>query len=155
MRKFAYRFQRVLEVKERQEDAQQVVVGEALVVLTREQEALARLVREREATMAAARGQQAAVLDTPLLRLNSNYMQRLEREIAEQRKHVSQVEAIVAARRAKLVEAKRERRVFEILKEKAWAAHQEESRRQQQLELDEVGERLHARRRADAGASQN
>jgi flagellar protein FliJ len=155
LRRFVYRFRRVLDAKKSLEEAQKVAVGEALTVLTREQEALARLTGESAATMGAARDQPAAVLDTPLLNLNSAYMQRLEREIAEQRKHVSQVEAIVTARRAQLVEARRERRVFEILQEKAREAHKREESRQQQRQLDETGERLHARQKGGARGGGN
>ena len=146
MKRVAFRFQRLLEVKESFEAARKIALGEAMAVLTRELRALADLQRTRAAHLQAAQGQAVAVLDPPLLGLSARYLQRLEREIGEQEQHLRQVEAIVADKRGQLIEAQRQRRVYEMLKERAWESHQRQSKRQQQIQLDEVGEQLHARR---------
>jgi len=146
VRRFTFRFGRVLAVKERLEDARKAALGEAQAALNGELQVLAELERQQLRNRDGARGQTATALDPCLLSLNANYALRLQREIAEQRKVVAQVEAIVADRRDKLVEARRQRRTFEILRDKAWGEHQRQTRRQQQLELDEAGEQLHARR---------
>ena len=151
MKRFRFRFQRVLELKESVEESRKIALGEAVEVLNREQLQLDRLQQTRQLYLEASRGAPAARLDSPLLGLNASYLQRLQREIEEQKGHIGQVEAIVAERRERLLEATKERRVYEILKEKALEAHRKEQQRQERIQLDEVGEQLYARRRSEDG----
>ena len=55
-------------------------------------------------------------------------------------------ETLVEEKRAELMEATSERRTFEILQEQAEAAHRKAARRQELVQLDEVGGQLHLRR---------
>jgi flagellar FliJ protein len=146
MKGFAFRFQRILDLKESLEEARKIALGEVIAVLNREQELLTRLQQTRRRYQQAGQTLPAARLHPGLLGLHASYLLRLEREIGEQQEHIRRVEAIVADRRQKLMEATRERRVYEILKEKAREAHQREVRRQEQIRLDEVGEQLYVRR---------
>ena len=150
MRRFGFRFQRVLDLKKSVEEARKIALGEVIAVLNREQELLARMRQTRQQYQQAGSNLPKARLHPPLLGLNVSYLLRLEREIGEQLEHIRRVEAMVEDRRRKLVEATRERRVFEILKEKAWDMHQRETKRQERIQLDEIGEQLYARRGSEA-----
>lgn len=154
MRRFDFRFQRILGLKASVEEARKIALGEVIAILNREQELLARMRQTRQQYQQAGNSLPRSRLQPSLLGLNVSYLQRLEREIGEQQVHIRRVEAMVEDRRRKLVQATKERRVFEILKEKAWEAHQREAKRQERIQLDEVGEQLYARRGSE-GAEPN
>lgn len=147
MRRLRFRFQRLLEIKERLEEARERDLGAAVATLTREQEALEGLHRTQSLYRRAAEAQPARFLDVGLLQLNFSFDLRLQRQIQEQLRRVRQAEAAVEEQRRRLVEASRERRVYEILKEQVAARHRRQQRRQEQRWLDEVGEQRHQRRR--------
>ena len=153
MRRFGFRFQRVLDLKESLEEARKIALGEVIAVLNREQELLSRMRQTRQQYQQAGGRLPKSQLHPSLLGLNVSYLLRLEREIGEQLEHIRRVEAIVEDRRQKLIEATKERRVFEILKEKAWGTHQRAAKRQERIQLDEIGEQLYVRRGSEGAES--
>ena len=149
MRKFAYRFQRVLEIKERMEDARKAALGEVVSVLNREEEMLRGLKDTRSRYLQAGRVQPAAPINTNLLDLQAAYLQRLKRECGEQQEQIRQVVSVVEEKRKELLVATKERRVFEILKEQREEAYKREQKRQERRLLDDVGTQLYLRRRTE------
>ena len=146
MRRFRFRFQRLLEIKERMEERRRAELGEAVAVLNQERDRLAELRRIQQFYRQGPKSLPDAPLDPSLLALNASYDQRLRRETQEQLDRIRQVEEAVEKRRQKLVDATKERRVYEILKERAVEAYQHERRRQEQMVLDEIGGQLYIRR---------
>ncbi|MBI2506096.1 MAG: flagellar export protein FliJ [Candidatus Latescibacteria bacterium] len=146
MKRLRFRFQRLLEIKERLEGVRQRALGEALTTLAQEQEALEGLSQTQQRYRRAAQSQPARALDLGLLLLNVNYDQRLQREIQEQDSRLQQAAARVEEERQRLVAARRERRTYEILKEKAAAQHRRLQRHHEQRQLDEVGAQGYLRR---------
>ena len=155
MRRFQFRFQRVLDVKERIEDVRKAALGQVVGACEAERRELQRLHGEAQAQVAAPRPQQGRV-DPALMNLQADYGRRLDRESGAQAEHLRVAEALVEEKRGELMEATRERRTFEILKEKAQARYQKDVRRQELSQLDEVGGQLHLRRqRADEADPQD
>lgn len=146
MRRFNFRFQRLLELKERQEDLRKAELGEVMAIFNNELDQLDELKRSFGAYRRASLALPDQRLDTPLLGINASYLLRLQREISEQREHLDRIEAMVEDKRVKLLAATRERRVYEILKERAEEEHRRENKRQERIQLDEIGEQLYARR---------
>jgi flagellar export protein FliJ len=146
VKRLRFRFQRLLEIKERLEGVRQRAMGEALTALTREEEVLENLRQTRHRYRQAAQEQPARALDLGLLLLNLSYDQRLQREILVQDDHLRRAAAKVEEERQRLVAARRERRTYEILKEKAAAQHRRLQQRHAQRQLDEVGEQSYLRR---------
>lgn len=146
MKRFEFRFQRVLALKETLEEARRAELGAAVAVLNREAEELRRLQEQRRDYRSRSERLPRAVLNPPLLAINTSYLQRLQREIGEQGERLARAQGVVDERRRRLLAATKERRVFEILREKALEAHRREHNRQERIFLDEVGEQLHARR---------
>jgi flagellar FliJ protein len=136
------------------EEARKVALGQAMATLVHEQEQLAFLARTKAQYLELDKGGPGLRLDVGLLNLHADFGLRLEREIRDQQGRLAQAQAAVDERRQSLVAATKERRVYEILKERVVAQHQREQRRQDRLWLDEVGERFH-RRRELAGAPRN
>ena len=145
MRRFQFRFQRVLDVKERLEDVRKASLGQVVGACEAERRELERLHADRQSQVAAKRPA-AGRIDPGLMNLLADYGRRLERESGEQGEQVRLAETLVEEKRAELMEATRERRTFEILQEQAEAAHRKAARRQELVQLDEVGGQLHLRR---------
>jgi len=147
VKKLRFRFQKLLQIKERLEGVRQRALGEALTALSREQEALEALQHNQARYRRAAQEQPAQRLDPSLLLLNFSYDQRLQREIIAQDQQRQRAAARAEEERQRLIGARRERRTYEILRERAAAQHRRLAQRQEQRQLDEVGEQGHRRRR--------
>ena len=147
MKRLRFRFQRLLEIKERLEGVRQRALGEAMMAVNQEQEALEGLCQTQGRYRQAAAVQPARALDVALLQLNVNYDQRLQREIQDQDARLRQAQLRAEEERQRLVAARRERRTYEILKEKAATAHRRLQLKHEQRQLDEVGEHGYLRRR--------
>ncbi len=153
MKRFSFRFQRILEIKERFEDARRAELGEVMAVFNREVDQLNAMQQTLSSYRLAGGSLPAARIDAPLLTINTSYLLRLQREIGEQLDHLKRIEAVVEDKRQNLLAATREKRTYEVLKERAAEAHKSETNRQQRIELDEIGQQLYARRRSErAGA---
>ena len=141
-----FRFQRILELKERVEQTRKAALGEAVAAMEVQRGQLASLVDAKKMHTAAPRAESGKAVDAGLLALDASYGQRLEREIGEQFEEVRQSDVVVDERRTHLLAASKERRVFEILKERVVNEYRRERRRQEKIELDETGAKLHQRR---------
>jgi len=146
MRQFEFRFQRVYELKERVEDVHRASLGEAVSALEGEKQELRRLGEQRGARRQASRGEAGQVLHPGILQLASNFGLRLERESGEQHEVVRLAETVADEKREDLLEATRDRKVFEILRDRATAAHKKQVQRHELRTLDEIGGQLHYRK---------
>lgn len=149
MRRFQFRFQRVLDVKERLEDVRKAALGQVVGACEEERRELDRLHQDRQSRVAAERPD-AGRVDPGLMNLLADYGRRLDRESGEQSEQLRLAEALVEEKRTELMEATRARRTFEILKERAQEAHKKAVRRRELSVLDEVGGQLHLRRQRAA-----
>ena len=146
MKRFSFRFQRLLELKQRKEDQRKAELGEVMAIFNRELDQIASLKRSFGSYRRASLALPDQRLDASLLGINASYLLRLQREIGEQQEHIDRIESMVEDKRGKLLEATRERRVYEILKERAEEEHKRETMRQERIQLDEIGEQLYVRR---------
>ena len=146
MRRMHFRFQRILELKERVEEARKAALGESVAVLEHERQQLAGMQQLRLDNGAASEQRAQIAGDASLMRLGVDYGQRLERELLEQQKRVRQAQTVVDERRSELIESTKERRVFEVLKDRVATEYQREQRRQERILLDEAGKQIHLRR---------
>ena len=149
MRRMHFRFQRILELKERVEEARKASLGQSVAVLEHEKEQLSGM-RQLKTAQGAASDQRTAMPDTPvdasLLRLGFDFGQRLDGEIVEQRQRIDEAEVVVDERRQELIESTKERRVFEVLKDRVATEYRREQRRQERILLDEAGKQIHLRK---------
>lgn len=143
MKRFNYRFQRILELKERIEEARKAELGEAVAVLNQEQASLEQLMRTQETYQHLE--QPAAPCNLNLLGLNANYVLRLQREVLIQLERIEGIQRVVDERRSNLIEATKEKRVYEVLRERAESEYKLQRKRYEQEQLDEVGGQLYLR----------
>jgi len=146
MRRMHFRFQRILELKERVEEARKAALGQSVAVLEHERQQLAGMQQLRIDNGAASEQRAQTAGDASLMRLGFDYGQRLERELLEQQERVRQAESVVDERRSELIESTKERRVFEVLKDRVATEYRREQRRQERILLDEAGKQIHLRR---------
>ena len=146
MRRMHFRFQRILELKERMEEARKAALGQSVAVLEHERQQLAGMQQLRIDNGAASEQRAQTAGDASLMRLGFDYGQRLERELLEQQERVRQAESVVDERRSELIESTKERRVFEVLKDRVATEYRREQRRQERILLDEAGKQIHLRR---------
>lgn len=146
MRRFRFRFERILELKGSVEDSRRAALGEAVTAAEGVRRQLESLQQARRRVSREAPIGPNEYLDVEALLLTTHFGQRLEREVAIREEDLRQAEVVVGVRRGELIESTRERRVYEILKERAEEAHRKEQRRQERIWLDEVGQQLHLRR---------
>ena len=149
MRRMHFRFQRILELKERVEEARKASLGQSVAVLEHEREQLSGM-RQLKTEQGAASDQRTGMPDAPvdasLLQLAFAFRQRLEGEIVEQRQRIDEAEVVVDERRQELIESTKERRVFEVLKDRVATEYRREQRRQERILLDEAGKQIHLRK---------
>jgi flagellar export protein FliJ len=150
MRRLIFRFQRVLELKGRFEEEKRGALGVAMAVFNREQGRLQSLEHIQLCRLQDDVGL-GGVLDPAALRVDSDYGLRLEREVIEQQERLRRAGALVEEKRQIWMEARKERRTFEVLKERALIEHRRAVNRQERIVLDEIGGQRHLRRGSERG----
>ena len=115
---FTFKFQSILELKIRLEDQKKSKYGEANEELKRQKDKLNVLFDEREYQYNLMREKGKTGLTPKELIVYNNYMERLKRSIEIQKVVVERAQKAVEAARLELVEAAKQRKMFETLKEK-------------------------------------
>jgi len=142
---FTFRLERVRSLRERVEERAREELAQELQLRLRGEAML------REATHAASAAREAGrdtvrarVTGTDLIAAQA-YIERAERSRREAALDLDRQEAEVAARRAALVSAARDRQVMDKLEERQRADHDREWARKAQGALDEVALSVHRR----------
>ncbi|MBO8127198.1 MAG: flagellar export protein FliJ [Firmicutes bacterium] len=138
MRKFTFTLESVLQVKYRLEERVRAELADTQSRLVEAQQALRRLSQEKGRHQKEMVRIQQGALDIGSLLLAQDYLAQLNRRIQDQQEVIAQIEAELDRKREELVEAQRERKSLEILKDKQWQEYQKAVQREEQLFLDEV-----------------
>lgn len=136
MRRFEFSLQKVLDYRQRREEQALRAFAEAQAQLAHEQALLESLQHEREACL--HRSQRRHRLKVQMLTVEQTYLSALEERIEEQRERVAQAQRLLEERRAALLEAQRERKALERLREKQYEQWRQEMLRVEQNALDEL-----------------
>ena len=143
MKRFRYRFQRILEIKEGLEKSRRAEYAEIMSLFNKETTQLEYVNRVKNSHMRSDRGENALRFNVELLRTGANYSLMLHRKIEEQKQQIGQIESILEDKRKNLLEAEKERRIYEKLKERDYRLYLTDYKREERKRLDEVGERIH------------
>lgn len=147
MKQFKFRYQTVLEVRERKQKAEEERLHYLMAGQAREQAELDRLKAEhadRYAELIAA--QQEASLDLQSLVIYQNYLASMDKRIRLQADAVGDAAARVANQRELLLEAQREAEIMRKLKERDKAAWQKALDQAEAALLDELATSRYQRR---------
>lgn len=138
-RRFQFRLQTVLEYKQKREEEEQRELGRLLEILGREQsrlEGLKHLQQARQEELAEKSA--AGRLDVGELQRYHEYEKRIEKEIAAQAIRVQQAEMDVEEQRQRLLEAAKEKKIYEKLKEKHHDVYIAETEAEERKLLDDL-----------------
>lgn len=146
-KRFRFTLQPVLEHRERIEDEKQQVVAQKQRHFDAAQAELNRLNDEFRRHSALLRDQHRA-FDGEELRMHYAHLQYLDRVIIAQIRVVAERRVALDRARAELLEASKDRKVVEKLKERRRETHAAEAQRVEQNELDDSNARRHGRAQA-------
>ena len=143
MKRFQFRLQRVLDIKNVQEEQRKRELGEAYGLLATEQEQL------QDIRKALNRAQQYALQRMPrtsyeLLLYDYYITQQLVRTELQQ-KTIDQVQRVVNLRREKLMTAYKDRKILDRLKERYTEQYRHEADREEQALMDEISSAKYGR----------
>ena len=135
---FNFKFQSILDLKIRLEDQKKSKYGEANEELKRQKDKLNVLYEERDYQYELMREKGRTGVTPKDLIIYNNYMDRLKRSIEIQLVVVAQAKKNVEKARLELVEAAKQRKMFETLKEKKLEEYWEDYYKKEQAQLDEI-----------------
>lgn len=136
MRRFEFSLQKVLDYRQRREEQAIRAFMEAQAQLLHEQAVLHKLIVEREGCLRRSRRQQRLTVE--LLDVEQTYLSALEERIETQRERVAEAEKVAEEKREALIEAQRERKALERLREKHYEQWRQEILRTEQKVLDDL-----------------
>ncbi len=138
---FEFRYQRVLEVREIEEQVEQAELGRIQRRLTEEKNRLDELESELGKTFNKLRGKRMGRVGAQYFLQVRSYLDLLGKRLSSQRKKVETWTKKVKKQREKLIEASQEKQVFERLKDREYKRFKEELLRSEQKENNEIGTR--------------
>jgi len=138
-RKFQFRLQTVLDYKQRRAEEEERELARRMEILHEAERELASLKRfqEKRRHEMAEKGKRGK-LDVEGLKMYHEQQRKLSRDIAAQQIKVQQAHADVELQRQKLLEARKEVKTYEKLKEKHYAGYLVELNLEEQKLLDEL-----------------
>lgn len=140
---FQFQFQSILDLKIRLEDLKKAKLGEVTEILNLEMEKLDILIKEKKNQFKLMKEKRDNGFTPSELVSYNNYMERLKKSISIQEVVVQKAREKVEAARIELVNAAKERKMFETLKEKKQEEYWEEYYRKEQITLDEIASYRH------------
>ena len=120
MPRFEFRLQRYLSVKEQIEDQKEIEYATALRQVEEEKAKLAELEQARASTVEDLRKSVAKLIEPIEIRRHNNNIERLKHLIVVQTEQLETAKLYAEEKRLELVEAMKERKAIEIVKENAY-----------------------------------
>lgn len=144
MKKFAFSLKPLLEMRERIEEEKQQVLAARERDLQAAQDEMARLDRRFKDHSTALR-ERHKELSAGELHAHYAHLQFLDRAMTMQHHVIASAKRAVEAARAQLIEASRDRKVIDKLKERRLSEHRELVAAEEQKELDDSNNRRYMR----------
>ncbi len=138
MNRFRFRFKNVLRYRELLEENKKRDLGVALGHLMREQGELQQIDHSIEGHDELTAGESVGEISPRQLMNRFHYARHLESSRDAQERRIENVRKDVDGRRGELIEATKQKRIFERLEERDREAHDAEERLEEQKEADEL-----------------
>ena len=138
MPRFEFRLDRYLSVKEQIEDQKEIEYATALMQVEEEKARLAELESSRSQTVEDLRKSVAQRIFPVEIRRYNNSIERLKHLIMVQMERLANAELYAESKRLELVEAMKERKAIEIVKENAYEEHVRQEDRITRRTTDEL-----------------
>lgn len=148
MSKFVFNLEPLYDYRQRTEELSQKEFAEVNLKLQAEEKRLGEmneLYASAANEMDALKEKGAPVRD---MEMHALYLEGLKRHIKAQGEAVSQIRKLLESKRAELIDASRNRKVMEIMKERSLSAHNLKENKREQKEADDLtSARLQERRK--------
>ncbi|MCL2188154.1 MAG: flagellar export protein FliJ [Defluviitaleaceae bacterium] len=138
MARFNFRLQQYLGVKEQMETQKELEYAKALRKVEEEKQLLRELHANREAQIADFQQKVLNNIDTIEIKLLNDSIERLKQYIKKQEERVKAAEEFAEIKRQELVEAMKERKALEIVRDNAREAFNLEQNLVEQKQVDEL-----------------
>ncbi len=146
-KKFKFRFEPMLNVRRHKEKERQKEHAEAVEKVVRQKEQLDRIDNMRLTALKQQRNHLSGSISVAEALVYSRYLMKLRRERLGGAELLHGLQLKAEERRVKLVEAAKERKIFQTLKETWQFKHMQELEKAEQKELDEIGANTDRRRK--------
>lgn len=144
---FKFKFQKALEVKEKEEDEKRINFLEKKNLLEREEKKLEKIRVKIHETLVSYEKTKQGRLDINTMNSYEAYIKSLKDKKSEQRELVELVEKRLEESKEEYFEARKERKVFEKLKEKSYEKYREKVLKEEQKFIDELSTSMFNRRK--------
>lgn len=151
MSSYHFRLEQVLDVRKKKENGCKKDLALELATLEREENMLENMYGTLKGYFDAwedERGTTARTGDD--FRMHALYTEHLEKETQQQMQQIKTQEQQVAVVRARLIEASKEKKTLERVKENRLEAHHEKLERRERAFLDDIAMRIHYQNKATA-----
>jgi len=138
MPKFEFRLQKYLSVKEQIEDQKEIEYANALRVLEEEKQKLIEFIKRKDDAVEKLRASVAKSIEPFEIRRFNNNIERLKHQITVQKERVAAAEEFAEQKRQELVQAMKDRKALEIVKENALEEFLIEVDRAERKQIDEL-----------------
>lgn len=146
---FEFRYQRILDVREREEEQEQAALAEVQNRLREERAVLDELEAKLDGLFDEARESRKHNPRAHQFRRQLQQAQSLRQRIARQREVVETWEKKLDRQRQRLIEASQQKRVMETLRENQLEAYRKKRRREEQRRSNEIATRQYYRENRD------
>ncbi|MEW6049864.1 MAG: flagellar export protein FliJ [Candidatus Zixiibacteriota bacterium] len=146
MKKFKYRLEPLLRLREHLEKQRQKEHAVAILQVQRQEQHLAEIENARGATMDIQRRYSEVGIAAFRLQMTSRYLLKLKRDSLTGGELLKGLEREAEKRRLRLVEATKQKKIFEKLKERRQEAFYREANSSERKESDEIAGRSYTAR---------
>ena len=147
MKRFRFSLEKVLELRKYREQETRLELGRAVSDL----EAVEGQIRETGAARHRAAAARFSSGDVPEIINGENYINRLDQLKEKLLKDAAAAELVVEEKRKAFLEASRDRKVVDKLREKRETAYRRETAEEERAELDDIANDRQIRRLANGG----
>ncbi len=144
---FKFKLQKALEIKEKEEEEKRVELLEKQKILEKELEKLSGIEDEIGKTLDSYSKSKNGSLDINTMLSFENFLRKLKENKKDQIEIVDLYRNKVEECKDNFLEARKEKKIFEKLKEKSYEKYMEESLREEQKFIDELSSNMYNRRR--------
>lgn len=135
---FKYELENVLNLREQQEDIKQKEYAEALEILKSEKQKQKHISNSLKNSSYMFKESISKIIDPKRIKLQQNYHMLLEQQHDIAIKEVKKAEGKTEEQRKELLNAMKNKKTLEILKEKRLEEHIEEEKKEEQQIVDEI-----------------
>ncbi len=138
MAKFVFNLSGLLNIKEKLEEQKKLEFGKAISDLERKKQRKLELLHEKEQCIVSFRTRINEGISPHEVALHNDYIELLKKQIKEQQHLIDKAKHFAEEKRLELVEAVKEHKMFETLRENKYTVYLKEEQLAEQKFVDEI-----------------